>query len=217
MHVDQGVSTMICAEQWRMVRTSMLRARQCRCQHVAAEAEAGDAPAAAATGCGSFAADRLLAQLRRPSVRLASVDSSPSSPVGLKTRIRISMQKTTASVQRGSEHEVARAGDDPDQHAAQEGALDVADAAQDRGGKAIQAAAEALEVPGRVVVEAEDQCPPAPASAPPIRNVSAIVWLMSMPIIAAASRSWAVAASPCPGACADEQASGRPSAGWRAG
>src|SRR5919202_5273532 len=39
-----------------------------------------------------------------------------------------------------------------DEHAAQEGALDVADAAHHGGGEAVQTVAEALEEPGRVVV-----------------------------------------------------------------
>src|ERR671936_768984 len=46
---------------------------------------------------------------------------------------------------------VRNRGDQTNEHSAQEGALDVADAAHDRRGKAVQTIAEALKEPGRVV------------------------------------------------------------------
>src|SRR5205085_5951388 len=52
---------------------------------------------------------------------------------------------------------VGNGGRQADDHAAQEGALDVADAAHDGRGKAVQAIAEALEEPGRVVVQPVDR------------------------------------------------------------
>src|SRR5205823_14982738 len=57
----------------------------------------------------------------------------------------------------GVDKEVAECLDYPDEQAAQGGAADVADAAEDGAGEGEEAAAEALQEPGVAVVDAEDE------------------------------------------------------------
>ena len=114
-------------------------------------------------------------------------------------RIRIAKTIDVVQSRRACPGEAVVEGlDQADAERAEHGAGQVADPAEHGRGEREQAEREA-GVEADVVSRRRRSRPPTPASAPAMRNVNEIVRLTSMPIIAAASLSWAVAriALPC--------------------